>query len=249
MAKVIKAGLTRYTGADTDTDTKKKHVSSPENEEFSKGDETRDASTDAEFNAAYEELIAAAQDEVGLMLGDARNEALTLIQTAETQANDIREIARTEGYREGLERAAGETAEILSNGQKQADEITARANAEHKRLIDGLEPQVYKLAFEVAEKILGLELDRSDEAFMSILNNAMESVKAEQAVTLRVNSSEYDRFFNARSITLNTSRGGIEAKVNIDPVVQPGGLIIETESGAIDAGAHAQLEQIKSELS
>ena len=206
------------------------------------------AEPEADFQAAYAELISAAQDEVGLMLQDAREEALTLVRETERQAEAIRETARTEGRREGLAQAARETEDILRDGQNQIDALLAKGAQEHTALLDGMEPRIYGLALEIAEKILQLELDRNDEAFMSMLHNALENVRAESSVTLRVNLREYERFFGERQIKLYTSRGQMDAEVVIDPLVEQDGLMIETESGTIDAGAKAQLEQIRAGL-
>jgi flagellar biosynthesis/type III secretory pathway protein FliH len=78
-----------------------------------------------------------------------------------------------------------------------------------------------------------------------MLRTAMESVKADKKVHLRVNSADFTRFFNERGVTLNTSSGSVEASVAIDPLVEPYGLLIDTDSGTIDASLNAQLEQIQ----
>lgn len=198
----------------------------------------------ADVQAAYDELITAAQDEVSLMLQDAREEAARIYGETERGVDKLREAARREGFAQGLEEAAREAAGLLERGQRDIDSLLGEAGRERDRMLRELEPKILTLAIEVAEKILGYELDNHERAYMSMLQTALANVKSENHVTLRVNPSEYVRFFKSRKVTMHTAAGSIEADVINDPTVGYGGCLIETESGAIDAGASAQLDQV-----
>jgi flagellar assembly protein FliH len=194
--------------------------------------------------AAYDELIAAAQEEVTMLLEDARREASALVAEAERAAVSLRASAQEDGFQKGLTAARDEVAGLLARAQADADDLIGRAEAARAASLEQMEPRILTLALEVAKKVLGYELDHNESAFLSMLRTALAGVKAETHVTLRVNPSEYVRFFKAREVTMHTPTGSLTASVVNDPTVGYGGCLIETEGGAIDAGAAAQVAQI-----
>ncbi len=202
------------------------------------------ASTEADVRQAYEELINVAQEEVSLMLQDAREEATEIYRQAEQQVEQMRASVHEEVRREVLENAAQEVGEILNHAQADADRLLLEANEERRKALESMERQILKLALDVAEKILGIELEQNNAAFLSMLKEALGQIKAEREVTLRVNPSEYVRFFKSRDVTLHTGQGTIQATVINDSNVGFGGVLIETDSGTVDASAQAQLGQI-----
>ncbi len=201
-----------------------------------------------ELQQAYEELILAAQEEVALMLQDARAGAQEILRQAEQETTDLRRAAQEEAYEQGMEQARAEVVDLFARGQAEIDRTLEEAVRQRDAMAENMEPGLFKIAMEIAEKILGYELDHNDSAYLSMLKTALNSVKSETHVTLRVNPSEYVRFFKSRQVTMHTQNGSITADVINDPTVGYGGCLIETESGAIDAGAKAQLRQIQTNL-
>lgn len=211
--------------------------------------EAAPAAPDPDIQAAYDELIAAAQDEVAAMLRDARDNAQILLKDAEKQAGDIRRNGYEEGYRLGLGQVREDTMEIIQKAERDASGLIAKAQGEHDRILHETEPRLLKLALEVAEKILHHELEGDDGTYMSILSNALGAVKAESKVVLRVNPSDYVRYFNSReNAKIRTVNGNVTAQVTIDSSVDAGGCLIETDSGAINSSPAAQISQIANTL-
>jgi flagellar biosynthesis/type III secretory pathway protein FliH len=207
-----------------------------------------DLESEAHLQAAYDELVAAAQEEVAMLLQDARDNASAIVSRAETSAKELKAAAAEEGYGEGLAHAQDEVKDLFTRAQADIDATLETAVRERDNMIAQMEPKLYKVAIDIAEKILGYELENNENAYLSILKSALGNVKAENHVTLRVNPSEYVRFFKSREVTLHTAAGSITAEVVNDPTVGYGGCLIETESGAIDAGVDTQLEQMSNHL-
>jgi flagellar assembly protein FliH len=196
--------------------------------------------------------LSTAREEASRLMSEAaaqaRAEARRLTGDAEAQAEALRVQAREEGLAKGMEQARRDTEALFAKAQTEVDETLREAVRQRDELLDSMEPRIFKLALEIAEKILGYELDHNESAFLSMLRAALGSVKSESHVTLRVNPSEYVRFFKSREVTMHTQSGSIQAQVVNDPTVGYGGCLIETESGLIDAGADAQLKQIAKNL-
>ena len=193
---------------------------------------------------AADEMLALAREEASHLIRQAREEAAEITRSADK----AKEKARWDAYKQGLEMAEQEIGDLFERAQEDVDRTLEQAKKQFDALMDDLEPRVFKLSLEIAEKILGYELDNNDSAFLSMLRTALGSVKNENTVTLRVNSSEYIRFFKSREVTMHTASGSLKANVVNDPNVGYGGCLIETDSGAIDAGVGAQLAQIGKNL-
>ncbi len=200
---------------------------------------------EAEFQDAYDELLAAAQDEVAMILEDARNEAARIRQECEKECEILLAQSQEKGYSEGMEKAGEEVADILGRAQADANATIAAAYDERDKILEKTEPQVLSLSFDIAEKILQIELNRNDTAFMSLIQNALASIKAEKRVILHVNPADYVRFFKSREVTIHTSNGPVSAEVYNDPNSDSYACLIDTESGMVDAGVDAQISQIR----
>jgi len=210
-------------------------------------DELRESDL-ASARRAADEVLAVAREEASRLLREARDEGLAITRHAEREAEGASEKIREEAYRQGLAQAQTEIGDLFSQAQTDIDAILREANRMSEELLDDLEPRIFKLALEVAEKILGYELDHNESAFMSMLKEALGNVKNEKRVTLRVNPSEYVRFFKSSEATIHTRNGSLKADVVNDPTIDYAGCLIETESGGIDAGVGAQLAQIGKNL-
>jgi flagellar assembly protein FliH len=247
--RIIKAGWTRLLPAEKRL--YKSHKAGADE------DETVVSTAADDLQSAYDEVIEAAQQEMDLMLSDARMEAGEIVKTAGTEAEKIRQAAYAEGLEDGYARgyadflANSEKAvqALMDEGQGEVDKALANAYDERDRLLDEMEPRVLRLALDIGEKILGYELDGNNEAFVSLVTTALNVMKSEGRVTLRVNAKQHMASFRSRAdALLKTDQGVVQAEISSDPGVEPGGCIIETGNGIVDASVDAQLEQISRNL-
>jgi flagellar biosynthesis/type III secretory pathway protein FliH len=138
---------------------------------------------------------------------------------------------------------------LFEEGQGEVDRIVADAYAERDKLLGEMEPKILRLALDIAEKIVGYELDQDNDAFVSLVTAALNVMQQESRVTLRIGAEQHTRAFRSKaSGKFKTDRGTVEADIIADPGAGPGGCLIETGSGAVDASVPAQLEQISRNL-
>ena len=262
MAKVIKAGFARVVEAEPlpeiqaeaeiqteiqDEQPERAIVTqkSFEDTEPDLPDEVKRAAERQAYQAAYDDLIIAAQDEVAAMLTDARNEALQLMRETEKSVNELRDQAWEEGYANAVNQAKIQIDQTIGKMNKDAAEAKASFTAERERLLAELEAQMLGVALDVAGRILHRELSDSDEAYISMLKEAISRMPAEDAVTIRLNPDEYTRFFNKKEAKFQTGKGQVTAKLIADPTLNQYDALIESPSGVVDAGADAQMAQMK----
>ena len=206
-----------------------------------------------EIRAAYEDLLATAQNEVALMMEDAKKEAGQIRKEAAREAESVVEQERRRGFEEGYAEghpagvadARGQCGDILAKAQEECDRALREAYEAKDRLLQESEPRMLALALDIARKILGYELQNNEDAFMGMVKTAVSSLNGESRVTLHVHSDEYLQVFQSQeSLRIPTPNGHVAATVKIDPSAPPGGCMVETDSGSMDISVEAQLEQI-----
>jgi flagellar assembly protein FliH len=209
------------------------------------------------YQAEYDELLETAQEEVAKLLTDARGEAREIIDQAEAEAEKAREIAYAEGFENGHDdgfNAAVDEAEkafqqLFAEGQKEVDKVVADAYTERDKLLTEMEPKILRLALDISEKIVGYELEQDSEAFVALVTAALNTMKQEARVTLRIGHEQHTGAFRSKAAArFKTDRGSVEADLTADPGLGPDGCLIETGNGTVDASVSSQLEQISRNL-
>ncbi len=135
----------------------------------------------------------------------------------------------------------------FQDGQAKALESLNRIHLLREKMFQNVEPQLVKLAFTIAEKIIGQQIQENDTAIIGIIRQALDSAIGNKIV-VRVNPSDFEKV-KAHQPTLV---GHVEATKTIsfkeDEMVKQGGCVVESEIGTIDAQLETQLMAIKKAL-
>ena len=175
---------------------------------------------------------------------DAHQEAKEIVEQAKKQAAGIvdkakqeREATLAEARRQGREEGLAQATEIIVRAKKEAGECLARC-----------EPDVVKLALSVAEKIIGRTLDAQPDLVLYIAAQAIESVRQQRELVLRVNPGDAQLLRDSRKKLMDLLGRTKDIAVREDPEVARGGCIIETENGTVDAQLKTQLQMLEQAL-
>jgi type III secretion protein L len=160
----------------------------------------------------------------------AREEAEAIRQEAAAEAARIKSAAQEEGYTAGL---------------AQWNEIVAAALAARDEFLRESEREVVRLAVRIAEKIIGERLAAAPDTIVGIVREALKSVHRERSLVIRVHT-QYVELVKQRVRELADSLGGSrEIQVAGSPDVPPGGCLVESELGKIDARLETQLRVLE----
>lgn len=170
-------------------------------------------------------VVHAADRQVRDMIAAAEADAARIRGDAEAAAERTRAAAEAEGRREGLARAAAT--------------LASAADARARRLA-AAEAEVVALVFAVARKVLDQELAARPEVVIGLAARALEEARERRDVVLRVHADDADRVADARS-ELARILARAPLAVRVDPGVERGGAVVETEWGRVDASVGAQL--------
>jgi flagellar assembly protein FliH len=97
------------------------------------------------------------------------------------------------------------------------------------------------LALAVARKIVHAELEASAEATARVIDAAVRHAQDAAVVRVRVNPADKERIEAAHP-------AGARPELAADPAVAPGGCVVETDCGDIDATVETQWQIIRSAI-
>jgi flagellar biosynthesis/type III secretory pathway protein FliH len=168
---------------------------------------------------------------------DAAARARALVAEAEEDARRIRSEAEAE--RERIRREAEEAGRC--EGFARAAAALAAVAAERERRLAALTGELATLALEVARKVLGRELSREPRAVLDLASHALAEARDRREVTLRVNPADAPtlRANHERLAALLERAPGLGVREDVG--VEPGGVIVETDAGRVDARVETQL--------
>ncbi|HUX21858.1 MAG TPA: flagellar assembly protein FliH [Spirochaetia bacterium] len=189
-----------------------------------------------------------AQDEAKKLLDEARREADEERKGLDGQREDILEAARKEGLSQGREEGfEGGKAEV-ERLIELLHNIINTAIAKRTEIIEESETQLVNLVLLIAKKVVKVISENQKNVVVNNVIQALRKMKTRGDVAIKVNladvklTSEHIKDFmrmveNVRSVT-----------VLEDSTVDPGGCLIETDFGQIDARISSQLHEIEERI-
>ncbi len=189
-----------------------------------------------------------AQDEAKRIIDKANHEAEEERKSVDEHRDQILEEARKEGLSQGRE-------EGFESGKAEADRLVEllhtiinTAIAKRTEIIEASETQLVNLVLLIAKKVIKVISENQKNVVINNVIQALRKMKTRGDVAIKVNladvklTSEHIKDFmrmveNVRSVT-----------VLEDSTVDPGGCIIETDFGQIDARISSQLQEIEERI-
>ncbi len=173
--------------------------------------------------------------------GYRRTQDRNIVSRAQKDAQSIKEVAKQEGYNEGLNQSNKDIEEIrakFSEFYNYKDEVFQKVSE-----------CIMDISVEIAKKIINKEIETDKNAIISIIKGAVEEVnKTENKITLKVMPKDVELVKD--KLPELFSGDYYEAKILVVPDnnIKDGGVIVETSNGIIDATISTQLAIIEKAL-
>ncbi|MDD5593667.1 MAG: FliH/SctL family protein [Candidatus Margulisbacteria bacterium] len=189
-----------------------------------------------EVSAEAEALLRIPAGDISLV----KTEAQKIIERARQEADSVREEAREQGRREGRDESAARLEEALATLNS--------AIKERKQIIKDAEGELLRLSLKIAEQIIRSEVSLHRDVSLNIVSEAIGRVSDREQIIVRVNreDAEYLKRYKDR---LSGMLDGVKSfSIIEDSNVEPGGCVIETNLGFIDARISTKLKSIEEAL-
>ncbi|MGR3310238.1 MAG: FliH/SctL family protein [Candidatus Brocadiales bacterium] len=174
------------------------------------------------------------------------------------------EAARKEGYQQGLKDAMKDIEaskeetyhEGMKDGCKQAeDKLSAvfrvlqdaalQIQREKCDIWQKSETEIIKLALAIAQRVVGYEVANNNHLIEKAVAAAIEQVGKRKIISIRVNPADVTKLKDAKITTDSDNTFEIVA----DQKIGPGGCMVETDFGCIDAQLETRMNKVINELS
>ena len=219
---------------------KEKETSKVSEEDFDQNHE--------QIKQEIEQLKAQAQNEATQIVEQAKQEAEQIRAQSEEEVQKMMETGYQEGYNQGLkegQQAGGQ--QVLSTIEEQLQNLQSEVERARMKIddkIEGMSNHVIRLSTKIAEKIIKRQIELNPELIIEQVESILTGLGRIKSLTVRVNPAQLDILKVKEDDFLHLTQGIDDIEFVIDHSLQPGGCIIETDTGGADASIETQLESI-----
>ena len=165
------------------------------------------------------------------VLEKANEDVATYRASVETECEQLKKRAKEDGFNEGLSKF---------------NEHLLQFDKELKKIRHEAQKAILPLALKAAKKIVSKELELHPETIVDIVMQTLSSVKQNHKIKIYINKADKD----ALELEKNRLKEVFESLQSLTILeredVSPGGCIIETESGIINASMENQWRALES---
>lgn len=163
------------------------------------------------------------------------------LETARAEAEQIREQARAEGFAAGQQAALAAAQPGFEAALAALQAAVAGVEEVRERTAAEVERDAIELALQLAEKIVAGALAVESERVVDVVRGSLRRLAERRRVTILVNPDDLETV-RAATDSFVTGLGGIEhCEVQAERRIAPGGALVRTEEGQIDATVATQL--------
>jgi flagellar assembly protein FliH len=162
-------------------------------------------------------------------------------QLLNERINALKKEAYEKGFASGLESRKKEAAQLVAA----MAEVTRQTAELKKKLYAEAEEQILSLAFSIAEKVIHTEVGTNKNIFAEVLKGAAKSIVDRESIKVRLNPEDYRYMLEAKPDLFQEMSWLKKSTFEEDSTIKPGGVLLETISGEIDARLDQQLKEIQ----
>jgi flagellar assembly protein FliH len=233
-------------------------MASPVSQRLIKARSQRSPASATVFN--FDDLRRQCDDYVS----QARQQGEQLLARAAAEADEVRRQAHAQGLaagqREGLESArhlveeraaqiaTEQTQEKLKTALPAFEQAVQALRLERDRWLTIWESAAVKLSAAIAEKIVRHELARQPDLKVAMIREALQLAAGQPHLRLRLHSQDFTLLQSCGHDALGQLANVGEIEFIEDESIYPGGCVIETRHGVLDARLETQIARITEEL-
>jgi len=175
----------------------------------------------------------------------AKLEVERMVKEAEMRVADIEHEAHLKGYNAGREigyrEGRGEVARLIDR----LGTILGNAIDVREQVVKESEKQMVEMILIIARKVIKDEIVERKEVVLNNIREALAKIKDRDRIDIRVNFADLELTTAHKDEIIKMMESLRKVNIYEDSRVDRGGVIIETDVGAIDARISTQLKEIE----
>jgi flagellar assembly protein FliH len=198
----------------------------------------------ANMREEAQKILAKARAEAEKIIAEGHNKAKKIIEESKQACQAAEQNARQEGLeagrKEGYQAGLAELTQIMETARDTLRQAVEMRN----RLEKSAEQDLALLAIKIAERIIGTEVTLNPNVILNMVRANLERVKERQHVTIRVHQEDLETVRTNKEALVKFAPEIQSMEIQVDPRVERGGCIVETNLGTVDARISTQLEAV-----
>jgi flagellar assembly protein FliH len=189
-----------------------------------------------------------AEDEAERIIAEAKQKAQDLVNASqsafETERKEAEERGRVQGRELGFKEGKEEAARLIERMQT----VLERAQDKRAEILAETEQQIIDLVLLISRKVIKVISENQRNVVISNVVQALRKVKGRGNIIIRVNMADVKLTTEHTKDFIQLVEGAKSLQVVEDSTVDPGGCIIETDFGEIDARVSSQLAELETKI-
>ena len=209
--------------------------------ELPKGEMREEAYEEVEVTPEELPLLGPVQDKAERIIENAQRQASELIERARQESETIKDEAKGLGIEEGKREAIEQASSQFSDSM----EVLNQAIVARRKIIRDSEGELLRLALKVAEQIIRSEVSLHRDVSLNIVSEAISRVTDREQIIIKVNREDVEYIKKYKDRIAGIVDGVKSISILEDSQVEPGGCVIETNLGYVDARIATKLKAIE----
>ncbi len=189
-----------------------------------------------------------ARDEVKKLLEEAEKKASEKENEVKQQVDSLIQEARTKAFNEGREDGFKTGEEEVKRLIDRLHVIINSAIDKKKRIIENTEEQLIDLILLISRKVIKVISETEKNVVVENVKEALKKLGKETEITIRVNTKDLGLTTKNKREFISLVEALEHVKVEEDDRIGPGGCIIETAFGDVDARIQTQLQVVEEKI-
>lgn len=161
------------------------------------------------------------------------------------------EARKEEIYSEGVRGGCKQAEDKLCTLFQALQDVTKQLQEEKCNIWQKSETEIIKLVLAIVQKVVGYEVVNNNQLIEKVVAEALSHVGKQKIISIRMNPADVTKL-NESEITTNASAADSvfdnKFEVVADQKISPGGCVVETDFGCIDAQLETRINKVINEL-
>jgi len=177
-----------------------------------------------------------------------QNELDSLKQEMERREQAAYEKGLADGKSKGHDEGVGEVKENFDAHIDLLLKMAESAAESTKQYFAAVEERLVEFAMQIARKVVGDAVESHREIVVRLAGEALRQASERTRVILRCNVQDVETLKQATGDLLAISEGIRDVEIEASPRIEPGGVVLETDAGSIDATIRTMLDELHEAL-
>jgi flagellar assembly protein FliH len=195
-------------------------------------------------------LIAreSAEQEAQSIINQAKQEAENIIN----QADEIAKQTKLNAYEEGFQIGKAEAMMIIKDELKDvlinAKNVLKSIEREREECLEDEQDRIYKTIVLIAKHLLKRDLALSPKISTEFISEAIKKIESKALVKIYVDTDTAQGLHTVKNELIETNPGLENLTIIANPTLNPGDLVLESNTERLDLRLETQLEELASEI-